>query len=118
VAGFLGKTNVLPARLERDGSEAVLRVADGRWPAAAMAGGRVTVSVRPERIGFASGPEGVGGTVRTRIFQGHHWLYEVETAAGTVTVIRQNSGEAAPGEGDEVRLTWRPEDMVVHAEAP
>ncbi len=30
-----------------------------------------------------------------------------------MTVIRQNSGEAPPGEGALVRLTWRPEDMSV-----
>ncbi len=61
-------------------------------------------SVRPERISFA--PAGLAGTVRTRIFQGNHWLYQVDTASGLVTVIRQNSGEAMPGEGDAVHLAW------------
>ena len=61
-------------------------------------------SVRPERISFA--PAGLAGTVRTRIFQGNHWLYQVETASGLVTVIRQNTGEAMPGEGDAVHLAW------------
>ncbi|TBR29262.1 MAG: ABC transporter ATP-binding protein, partial [Reyranella sp.] len=61
-------------------------------------------SVRPERISFAA--FGLAGTVRTRIFQGNHWLYQVDTASGLVTVIRQNSGEAMPGEGDAVHLAW------------
>jgi putative spermidine/putrescine transport system ATP-binding protein len=61
-------------------------------------------TVRPERISFA--PAGLAGTVRTRIFQGNHWLYQVETASGLVTVIRQNTGEAMPGEGDAVHLAW------------
>jgi len=61
-------------------------------------------SVRPERISFAA--SGLTGTVRTRIFQGNHWLYQVDTASGLVTVIRQNTGEAMPGEGDAVHLTW------------
>ena len=61
-------------------------------------------TVRPERISF--GASGLAGTVRTRIFQGNHWLYQVDTASGLVTVIRQNSGEAMPGEGDAVNLTW------------
>jgi len=52
--------------------------------------------VRPEKIAFAA--SGVAGTVRTRIFQGNHWLYQVDTADGLVTVIRQNSGEAMPAE--------------------
>jgi len=61
-------------------------------------------SVRPERISFTEA--GLAGTVRTRIFQGNHWLYQVDTASGLVTVIRQNSGEAMPGEGDAVHLSW------------
>jgi spermidine/putrescine transport system ATP-binding protein len=61
-------------------------------------------TVRPERISFAA--SGLAGTVRTRIFQGNHWLYQVDTASGLVTVIRQNTGEAMPGEGDAVQLTW------------
>ena len=66
-----------------------------------LMGGR---TVRPERIAFAEA--GVPGRVRARIFQGAHWLYQVETAQGTVTVIRQNSGEAMPTEGAQVHLAW------------
>ena len=62
------------------------------------------ITVRPERIFFAEA--GLAGTVRTRIFQGNHWLYQVETASGLVTVIRQNSGEAMPAEGAAVHLAW------------
>jgi len=61
-------------------------------------------AVRPEKISFAE--TGLSGTVRTRIFQGNHWLYQVETARGLITVIRQNSGEVMPQEGAEVHLTW------------
>jgi putative spermidine/putrescine transport system ATP-binding protein len=62
------------------------------------------ISVRPERIFFAA--SGLAGTVRTRIFQGNHWLYQVDTSSGLVTVIRQNSGEAMPAEGAAVHLAW------------
>ena len=62
-------------------------------------------TVRPEKIAFAAA--GLAGTVRTRIFQGSHWLYQVETADGLVTVIRQNTGETVPAEGDAVHLVWR-----------
>jgi putative spermidine/putrescine transport system ATP-binding protein len=61
-------------------------------------------AVRPEKISFAE--TGLSGTVRTRIFQGNHWLYQVQTARGLLTVIRQNSGEAMPQEGAEVHLSW------------
>jgi putative spermidine/putrescine transport system ATP-binding protein len=83
VANFLGKTNVLDV--------------DGR-----------SVNVRPEKMGFCNDGAGkIGGKVSTRIFQGNHWLYQVQTSHGLVTVIRQNSGEPGPAEGDNVRLTWR-----------
>ena len=61
-------------------------------------------TVRPERIAFAA--TGLAGTVRTRIFQGNHWLYQVDTASGLVTVIRQNTGETMPAEGAAVHLAW------------
>ena len=61
-------------------------------------------TVRPEKISFA--PTGLAGKVRTRIFQGNHWLYQVETPGGLVTVIRQNTGETMPAEGDAVHLAW------------
>ena len=61
-------------------------------------------TVRPEKISFAA--SGLAGTVRTRVFQGNHWLYQVETESGLMTVIRQNSGEPMPAEGEPVHLAW------------
>jgi putative spermidine/putrescine transport system ATP-binding protein len=81
VASFLGKTN----HLRVNGTELV---------------------VRPERIRFSSDASALAGRVVARIFQGNHWLYHVETEAGRVTVIRQNSGDAVPAEGENVRLAW------------
>ena len=60
--------------------------------------------VRPEKIAFAA--SGLAGRIRTRIFQGNHWLYQVETEQGLVTVIRQNTGAAMPSEGEAVCLSW------------
>jgi putative spermidine/putrescine transport system ATP-binding protein len=61
-------------------------------------------TVRPERIAFAA--SGLAGTVKTRIFQGNHWLYQIDTADGLVTVIRQNTGAPMPEEGAAVHLAW------------
>ena len=106
VASFLGRTNVLPMR--GNGS--------GHWtPAAGAASGKITI--RPEKIAFAPAGQvdALSGTIKTRIFQGNHWLYQVDTPAGLVIVIRQNTGEAVPAEGEAVRLFWRAEDMVLQA---
>ena len=119
VAGFLGKTNLIPARLEREGEALYALIGDGRWPVPSPvpASGReaqVTIAVRPEKVGFIDAAAcSIGGRVRNRVFQGNHWLYQVETPAALLTVVRQNSGEKPAEEGDVVRLTWRAEDMTI-----
>ena len=104
VSQFLGKTNDLAATI--DLAATPRRLTAGSWSAPAPVGlaGPVTVSIRPERIGF--GDAGLAAKIVTRIFQGNHWLYQVETSNGLVTVIRQNDGAAGPAEGDAVRLAW------------
>jgi putative spermidine/putrescine transport system ATP-binding protein len=110
VADFLGKTNLLPVTT----AAGTASVGTGRWAAAYMANGATKVSVRPERIAFCD-DGGLAGTVRTRIFQGHHWLVQVATEAGLVLVIAPNDGRAIPEENAAVRLNWRVEDMVFSA---
>src|SRR6185436_7590177 len=87
---------------------------NGRW---ALGVGAATITIRPEKIAFAPAGQvdALSGTIKTRIFQGNHWLYQVDTPAGLVIVIRQNTGEAVPAEGEAVRLFWRAEDMVPQA---
>ena len=115
VASFLGKTNQLTGRCTRATGSPSSRSASWRWPAeAGLPPGPATVSVRPERIDFAA-TRASRGDMRNRVFHGSQWLLQVETAAGLVTVIRQNSGEAMPGEGEQVGLAWRAEDMAPSA---
>jgi putative spermidine/putrescine transport system ATP-binding protein len=115
VAGFLGKTNVIAIDVRSDAAGIAAVIGDARWPLPASAApGRATATIRPEKIGFAfDGERGLAGTVLARVFQGAHWLYQVDTPAGALTVIRQNTGDMAPGEGAPVRLTWRSEDMTI-----
>jgi putative spermidine/putrescine transport system ATP-binding protein len=110
VARFLGKTNELEGRV----SLGVVKIATGTWTKPAAAEGAVTVLVRPEKIALVPpAPDRLTGTVGLRLFQGNHWLYRIDTAAGVLLVIRQNSGEPGPAEGESVSLAWRAEDMVV-----
>jgi putative spermidine/putrescine transport system ATP-binding protein len=115
VASFLGKTNLLPGSIAADGAARTLRIDEARWVLdGAAAPGPVTAAVRPEKIAFAN--HGLAGTVRTRVFLGTQWLFQVDTPAGPVTVIRQNSGDAVPQEGELVALAWRPRDMRIMAD--
>lgn len=113
VSQFLGKTNDFAATIDRDTAPA--RLVAGSWSAPAPPGiaGPVTVSVRPERIGF--GEAGLTAAIVTRIFQGNHWLFQCDSECGPAIVIRQNDGAPQPAEGEAVRLTWRSEDMSLRA---
>jgi putative spermidine/putrescine transport system ATP-binding protein len=112
VANFLGKTNLLRATIEGEEGRRSAAIGDGTWPAS-LGQGPMLATIRPEKIAFADGDArcALSGSVKTRIFQGNHWLYQIATPAGVVTVIRQNTGEPAPSEGATVRITWRAEDM-------
>jgi putative spermidine/putrescine transport system ATP-binding protein len=114
VSQFLGKTNEFRGEVDRGSGMPRLATGSAEWPAPAGMSGAVTISVRPEKVSF--GPEagtGLQARVRTRIFQGNHWLFQCETECGPAVVIRQNSGEPQPAEGEAVRLVWRAQDMVV-----
>ena len=113
VSQFLGKTNDFAAAIDRSASPA--RLVAGSWSAPAPAGatGVVTISIRPERIGF--GDAGLAAKIVTRIFQGNHWLFQCESECGSAIVIRQNDGGPQPAEGDAVHLVWRTDDMVLRA---
>ena len=115
VASFLGKTNVLAASA-RAGT---LDVAGYIIPVAGAPDGPVLVTVRPERIQLApAGTPGLPGTVKARIFQGNHWLLQVATTLGVLTVIRQNSGEPAPAEATPVTLAFEAHDASVRPGEP
>jgi putative spermidine/putrescine transport system ATP-binding protein len=109
VSQFLGKTNDFAATI--DPAATPPRLVAGSWSAPAPIGvaGPVTISIRPERIGF--GDAGLAAKIVTRIFQGNHWLFQCDSECGAVIVIRQNDGQPQPAEGEAVRLAWRPEDM-------
>src|ERR1043166_928354 len=115
VAGFLGRTNVIAVDVRAEASGTTAVIGDARWPLPArVAAGHASATIRPEKISFLlDGAAGLAGTVRTRVFQGAHWLYQVDTPACVLIVIRQNAGDMVPGEDARVRLTWRAEDMTI-----
>ncbi|OZI82721.1 ABC transporter ATP-binding protein [Bordetella genomosp. 2] len=112
VGGFLGKANVFtprPGTGEQAGracvGEAAIVLEDLPMP-------RGPVIVRPEKILFSEPAAcALPGRMKARVFQGNHWLCQVETSVGEVLVIRQNDGVPVPAEGQQVHLRWRARDM-------
>ena len=105
VANFLGRINAMPAKL----ASGIATIGAARFPMPGTADGSFSATIRPERISFAEA--GLPGTVKARVFQGHHWLVQVATDAGAVTVIAPNDGRPVPQEGAITHLSWRSEDV-------
>jgi putative spermidine/putrescine transport system ATP-binding protein len=110
---FLGKSNSVAAR--RNGAGIIL--GDGlvleASPAAEGLGERFICSLRPEKLSLC--PAGAGrldATVKSRIFLGNHWLFQLESRLGELLVFQQNIGMAVPAEGGLVGLDWSAENVV------
>jgi putative spermidine/putrescine transport system ATP-binding protein len=119
VGGFLGKANVFTPQAEQYDGETRVRIGEAH---VSMDGAPVpqgAVIVRPEKILFSEPAAcALPGRMKTRVFQGNHWLCQVETSVGEVMVIRQNDGVPVPAEGETVHLRWRARDMCEVASAP
>jgi putative spermidine/putrescine transport system ATP-binding protein len=113
VCDFLGKANLFT--IDRvDANSLVVGPLRLPLPAgaavAARAGDRILV--RPEKMAFgAPGPSALAARVTSRVFQGNHWLYQLDTPLGEALVIRQNDGGECPTEGADVHLVWRADAM-------
>jgi putative spermidine/putrescine transport system ATP-binding protein len=113
VGTFLGKANLFDPVAEGHGGEVRLRIGEALIALEGGAAPAGQVIVRPEKIVFAeAAPHALPGRIKARVFQGNHWLCQVETSVGDVLVIRQNDGGAVPPEGETVHLRWRAQDML------
>jgi ABC-type Fe3+/spermidine/putrescine transport system ATPase subunit len=109
VAGFFGKANLLRGQA-RDGrvqvGGALLEVA------APLAGGPVSLLLRPEAVRFdAIGANRLEGEVRQALFLGAHVEYEVRVDALDAT-LRALVPSAAPAHSGRVVLTLPPERLL------
>jgi putative spermidine/putrescine transport system ATP-binding protein len=112
VGGFLGKANIFQVRAEPSAAVPSIRIAEALIALEGLAMPTASVIVRPEKILFSSPqPSALPGIMKTRVFQGNHWLCQVQTSVGDVLVIRQNDGEPVATEGNVVHLRWRAQDM-------
>jgi iron(III) transport system ATP-binding protein len=119
VAGFIGRTNLLPAEL-RNGEIGFggVSVPASRVPGAAEATGRdIVVSVRPQSIALhRSRPAGDGplleGVVQQRTFLGETWDYVVRAAAGDLRLRASAPPLQIHEVGEAVWVELHPEQMA------
>lgn len=118
VSTFLGKTNLIEASVCSRAPERV-RVALGDLRldlplVGDVDGDKVLLSIRPEKIRFTSvGESLLTGRVRTGVFLGNQWLFQIDSAIGDLLVIHQNAGRPEAQAGDEVGLAWDNEQVRV-----
>jgi putative spermidine/putrescine transport system ATP-binding protein len=131
VAEFIGETNTISGKVGAWEAElSVLETADGplrgRTQGGPAAGGRATLSIRPERIRIetaepqSEGANRLAGQIVEVIYMGRGRKYVVELASGaTLMVAQQTSGAGTtrPSAGDHVAVMFAPEDAVIIAEA-
>jgi len=107
VAGFVGETNFIEGRLERNGAAALI-AEFGRIPCdpgELPNGARATLSVRPERIGVAREGEGIAGRVENFVFRGETTLLRVRVSENVVLRAAAGHGERH-AIGDQVKLSF------------
>ncbi len=103
VSTFLGRANVFSGTC----SGGTVVVSGRHLPAeSSVITGSVDYIIRPEKVTFTTQDALVTGTVKTRVFLGHRWLYQVETPIGVVELSEANIAPPSANEGDNVGLTW------------
>ena len=117
VAGFLGKSNLLPGTVAGEGA---VRLDDGTVVRADTAGGQgpIAIGVRPEKVSLGErGDNTIAGVVRESAYIGVATEFVVETPVGDLTVFHQNSetGGLVPAIGSRVNVSWSSESTFVVA---
>jgi putative spermidine/putrescine transport system ATP-binding protein len=128
VANFVGESNMLRGRLERDGDGTWLQRGEWRWRIDPGTAGAADVSdgdpaalvVRPENLRVVAvdtprdGSNGVEAAVTEVLYLGPTRKIELALADGVAAVVREPAGTAGDWRpGDRVRLEWAVERAVV-----
>ncbi len=113
VSSFVGKTNLLTGRIfSRDSGQAEVRLGDYTANLSIPSDHRsdeIKVSIRPERLELTETVNGqLKGRIRTRLFLGNHWLYQVDSSAGELLITLPNLGSMEIAVGDDVGVRWDP----------
>jgi putative spermidine/putrescine transport system ATP-binding protein len=123
VAEFLGETNLLAGTVQPSGRVALdgggeVTVAEG-----AVAGSKVHVVVRPERVSLSTGAETldgwnrVAGRIEEVIYVGEATKYRARTPSGQLVRVKQLNRRLSPTyeAGCEVALCWHESDSRILA---
>jgi spermidine/putrescine transport system ATP-binding protein len=131
VAGFIGTSNLLTLPVKAlDGTTAVLDVGadqhlvvpDAVGPGGAVVGGKLDITVRPEKIVVSKAEPDAGhcalrGLITELVYLGTATQYAVTTPVGDLLVFLQNASDSSSvaERGEPVWLSWHPEHSLALA---
>jgi len=122
VADFIGETNLLEGEIRKEGTHSFIEICGlgVRFPAppeTGPAGGKVTVSIRPEKLWIGESEEGLPGfqgEIEELIYVGESTKYIVKTPQERVIVRHQNRQEILfLGRGDPVQVRFNAADLNI-----
>ncbi|MBY3031091.1 ABC transporter ATP-binding protein [Rhizobium leguminosarum] len=124
VASFVGESNMIPCRVDVIENGAGRVTLAGNTPGAAQLSGQIDgdhgwMFVRPEHVEIdfrsvgANLPNALDGVVENALFLGEMTRYLVRCGDETITVKRQNRGQAHFSGGTPVTVSWKAEDCKV-----
>jgi putative spermidine/putrescine transport system ATP-binding protein len=109
-SNFLGSTNMFAGEVAGKNNGSIIVDCQGTQltvPGSAKTGEQLSVGVRPEKIALVSAGEGFfDAKIKTRIFLGTSWAYQLESSLGTIDVTLQNTGHDVAPEGVTVGVKW------------
>ena len=110
-SNFLGSTNLFPGKVTGVNGDEVSVDCGGtqvRVQGKSETGEEVSVAIRPEKIGLVEPGSGFfDARVRTRIFLGTSWAYQMDSDLGAFNVTLQNTGHLVADEGEAVGISWQ-----------
>ncbi len=119
-SNFLGSTNMFDGEVSEQAGDVVMVNCSGvelSVQGNAAKGSKITVGVRPEKIALVEAGLGlIDAKIKTRIFMGTRWAYQLESSLGTLDVTLQNAGHEVAGEGVIVGVTWPRDAIRIFAE--
>lgn len=108
VSSFVGKTNFMKATVRGGTLQLGANIHVQAQEVHAHEGSEVTLSIRPEKLKFATASDTqiLRVQIKERFFLGNLWLYRVDSELGELEVSCINDGTAPKHESAADHLTW------------
>jgi putative spermidine/putrescine transport system ATP-binding protein len=114
-SNFLGSTNIFQGKISGKKNKELYVDCSGielKIIGEGDQGSGVSVAIRPEKVELTEVGSGLfDAKIKSRVFLGTCWAYQMESMLGSFNVTLQNTGRSVAKAGDHVGIVWH-EDAV------